>query len=72
METFVDLCDTFHVPIVNFMDQPGTVLDVEVEREGAARGTIRLISTIEQSGIRWCGMIVRRLFRLAGTSYERL
>ena len=72
VETFVDLCDTFHLPIVNFVDQPGTVIGLEAEREGAVRGTIRLVSAIEQSRVPWCGMIVRRLFGLAGTSYGRL
>ncbi len=72
VETFVDLCDTFHIPIVNFVDQPGTVIGLGAEREGAVRGTIRLVSAIEQSRIPWCGMIVRRLFGLAGTSYGRL
>ena len=72
VETFVDVCDTFHVPIVNFVDQPGTVIGLEAEREGAVRGTIRLVSAIEQSRVPWCGMIVRRLFGLAGTSYGRL
>ena len=72
VETFVDLCDTFHLPIINFVDQPGTVVGVEAEREGAVRGTIRLVSAIEQSRVPWCGMIVRRLFGLAGTSYGRL
>ncbi len=72
VETFVDLCDTFHLPVVNFVDQPGTVIGLEAEREGAVRGTIRLVSAIEQSRVPWCGMIVRRLFGLAGTSYGRL
>ena len=72
VETFIDICDTFHLPIVNFVDQPGTVVGIEAEREGAVRGTIRLVSAIEQSKVPWCGMIVRRLFGLAGTSYGRL
>ncbi len=72
VETFVDICDTFHLPIVNFVDQPGTVVGIEAESEGAVRGTIRLVSAIEQSRVPWCGMIVRRLFGLAGTSYGRL
>ena len=72
VETFVDLCDTFHIPIVNFVDQPGTIVGIEAERDGAVRGTIRLVSAIEQSRVPWCGMIVRRLFGLAGTSYGRL
>ncbi|HJM74771.1 MAG TPA: carboxyl transferase domain-containing protein, partial [Dehalococcoidia bacterium] len=32
---FVDLCDTFNVPIVNFVDQPGFMLGVAAEQSGS-------------------------------------
>ena len=72
LETFVDLCDTFHLPVVNFVDQPGTVVGPQAEREGAVRGTIRVVAAIEQSTVPWCAVVVRRLFGLAGTAYGRL
>ena len=50
METFVDLCDTFHLPVINFVDQPGTVVGIEGERMGNVRGSVRVVSAIEQSG----------------------
>ena len=53
MESFIDLCDTFHLPIVNFVDQPGTVVGVEGERMGNVRGSIRVVSAIEQSKVPW-------------------
>src|SRR5690606_22384215 len=31
---FVDLCDTFHLPIVNLVDQPGVMTGPEAERDG--------------------------------------
>jgi acetyl-CoA carboxylase carboxyltransferase component len=38
---FVDVCDAFRLPVVNFVDQPGFVIGTEAERAGrcaAARG----------------------------------
>ena len=31
---FVDLCDQFRLPVVNFVDQPGFVIGTEAERRG--------------------------------------
>ena len=72
LETFIDLCDTFHLPIVNFVDQPGTVVGPEGERAGNVRGSARVVSAIEQTKVPWCAIVVRRLFGLAGQGYARL
>jgi acetyl-CoA carboxylase carboxyltransferase component len=72
METFVDLCDTFHLPIINFVDQPGTVVGIDAEKMGNVRGSVRVVSAIEQSKVPWCAIVIRRLYGLAGTAYARL
>ena len=72
MESFIDFCDTFHLPIINFVDQPGTVVGIEGERMGNVRGSVRVVSAIEQSRVPWCAIVIRRLFGLAGTAYARL
>jgi acetyl-CoA carboxylase carboxyltransferase component len=72
MESFIDICDTFHLPIVNFVDQPGTVVGPEAERAGTVKGSVRVVSAIEQSRVPWCAIIIRRLYGLAGTAYGRL
>lgn len=72
METFIDFCDTFHLPIVHFVDQPGTVVGVEGEKMGNVRGSVRVVSAIEQTRVPWCAIVIRRLFGLAGTAYARL
>ncbi|MDZ7685894.1 MAG: carboxyl transferase domain-containing protein [Gammaproteobacteria bacterium] len=33
----MELCETFHIPIVNFMDEPGFMIGPEAENEGAIR-----------------------------------
>lgn len=72
MESFIDFCDTFHLPIINFVDQPGTVVGIEGERMGNVRGSVRVVSAIELSRVPWCAIVIRRLFGLAGTAYARL
>lgn len=66
MERFVDLCDTFHLPIVNLVDQPGTMTGLEAERDGTMYATLRASAAIEQSSVPWCAVVLRRCFGLAG------
>ena len=66
MERFVDLCDTFHLPIVNLVDQPGTMTGLNAERDGTMAATLRARSAIEQSSVPWVAVVIRRCFGLAG------
>ena len=72
METFIDICDTFHLPIVNMVDQPGTQVGIEAEKMGNVRGSVRVIAAIEQSRVPWCAIVLRRLYGLAGNAYARI
>lgn len=67
LERFVDLCDTFHLPIVNFVDQPGTMIGVEAERAGTLFAAARAVCAIEQASVPWVSVVIRRAFGLAGS-----
>ena len=55
---FVDLCDQFRLPVVNFVDQPGFVIGTESERagrSGAARARCSRSTRRRSRGSRcWC------------------
>lgn len=72
MEGFIDLCDTFHLPIVHLVDQPGTIVGPEAERSGAVKGSVRVCMAIEQSSVPWCAIITRRCYGLAGSTFGRV
>ncbi len=63
---FVDLCDTFHLPIVHLPDQPGTMTGPDAEREGTLTAVLEASAAIEQSSVPWLGVVLRRCFGLAG------
>jgi len=65
-ERFVDLCDTFHLPIVNLVDQPGTMTGPNAERDGTIAAVLRASAAIEQSTVPWIAIVLRRCFGLAG------
>jgi len=68
---FVDLCDTFHLPVVHFVDQPGVVVGLQAEKAGTIRTAVRALQAIAQSRVPWVAMILRRAFGVAGSSYGR-
>jgi acetyl-CoA carboxylase carboxyltransferase component len=72
MIRFIDTCDTFHLPIINFVDQPGNLLGIQAEQAGTVRYGVRALQAIEQSRIPWIAIIVRRVFGVAGESYGRI
>ncbi len=71
IEKFVDLCDTFHIPIVNFTDQPGVMVGRDAESSGTLHAVMRTLSAIEQSQVPWVSVMVRRAFGVAGGMHGR-
>jgi acetyl-CoA carboxylase carboxyltransferase component len=67
---FVDLCDTFHLPVVNFADQPGFVIGVEAERAGTIRKGIAALASVYQATIPWATVVVRRVYGVAGAGHQ--
>ena len=69
MTRFVDLCDTFHLPVVNFVDQPGFLIGTRAEREGTARYGARSMVAVYQATVPWVSIILRRVFGVAGAAH---
>lgn len=69
MARFVDICDTFHLPIVNFVDQPGVMTGPAAESAGTLNAAIGLLGAIEQAEAPWCSIIVRRAFGVGGGAH---
>lgn len=66
MTRFVDTADTFNLPIINFVDQPGTYVGQAAERAGTLRRGIRAQMAIGQTVVPWATVFIRRAFGLAG------
>ncbi|MFS0576444.1 carboxyl transferase domain-containing protein [Sporosarcina sp. 179-K 3D1 HS] len=66
IERFVDLCQTFHLPIINFVDQPGLTIGLAAEEQGLIRHGVRAISTIYQATVPMVEIILRRVYGVGG------
>ena len=60
------LCDTFGLPMVNLVDQPGNATGPEAELAGTLLGAVRVLGTIENVRLPWVSIIMRRCFGMAG------
>jgi acetyl-CoA carboxylase carboxyltransferase component len=69
MTRFIDMCDTFHIPIIYFVDNPGFWIGIEAERQGTIRHGGRWIFSVYQATVPWCSIILRRVFGVAGAAH---
>ncbi len=67
---FVDVADTFHLPVVNFVDQPGFVIGVEAERAGTIRKGATAMAAVYQATVPWAAILVRRAYGVAGAAHQ--
>ncbi len=66
MIRLVDLCQTFHLPLVSLTDQPGLVIGRVAERRGTIRYGVRAIAAVYQATVPTAEVIVRRVFGVGG------
>ncbi len=67
---FVDLADTFHLPVVHLVDQPGFMVGVDSERDGTIRHGVRAVAAIHQAQVPWCSVLIRKVFGVGGAGHQ--
>ncbi len=66
---FVEMCDTFHVPVVNFIDQPGFMIGPEAERKGTIRYGMAAVAAAAQATIPWAAIQIHKGFGVATAAH---
>src|SRR5206468_1322214 len=70
VERWVDMAQTFHVPIVYLVDCPGFLIGLEAEQTGTIKQGVRAMSAIWQTSVPWCSVIIRNVFGVAGAAHK--
>ncbi|MEO1040327.1 MAG: carboxyl transferase domain-containing protein [Pseudomonadota bacterium] len=65
---FVDLAETFRLPVAHFVDVPGFVIGTRAERAGTIRHGARALSALYQATTPWCSIVVRKAYGVAGAA----
>ncbi len=64
----MDLCSTFHLPVVHFVDCAGFAVGVKHETAGVTRKGVRAMAAVYQATVPVCAVVIRKAFGLAGSA----
>ena len=67
----LQLCDTFHLPLISFADEPGFMVGLESEKQGIERAGARLVCVTCASRMPWITFVVGKLYGVAGQCQHR-
>tara|TARA_Y100000768_G_scaffold375723_1_gene346840 strand:+ start:54 stop:1592 length:1539 start_codon:yes stop_codon:yes gene_type:complete len=66
---FIKLCDTFNIPIVSLVDEPGFLIGPDAEKAGTIlHGTQAVLATTE-SEVPWATIMIRKSFGVAAAAH---
>ncbi len=63
---FIELCDTFHIPLVFFVDVPGFMVGLKAEERGVLRAGMRAVYVASQATVPVITVVVRKCYGMAG------
>ncbi len=66
---FVDLAQTFHLPVAHLADIPGFLVGRQAEEEATIRHGVRAMAAIAQATVPWCAILVRKTYGVAGAAH---
>ena len=66
---FVDIAETFHLPVVHLVDNPGFLIGLEAEKQATIRHGARALTAVYQASVPWCSIILRKVFGVAGAAH---
>jgi acetyl-CoA carboxylase carboxyltransferase component len=69
MRRMIELCDTFHLPMINFVDEPGFMIGPEAEANGTIRYGMAAVAAAATASIPWASVRVHKCFGVAGAAH---
>src|SRR5665213_596412 len=63
---FVQLCDTFHIPIIFFVDVPGFMVGLQAEQAATLREGMRSVYVGLQASVPMLTVVIRKCYGMAG------
>lgn len=63
---FMELCDTFHIPLVFLVDVPGFMVGLKAEQEGTLREGMRAVCVAGKLQVPTITLVIRKCYGMAG------
>ena len=70
VERFVDLAETFRLPVVHLVDNPGFLIGTASEQAGTIRHGARALAAVYQATVPWCSVLLRKVYGVAGAAHQ--
>ena len=68
---FLQFCDTFHLPMVYFADEPGFMVGPDQQKQGIVRAGAKILCATYRTQMPWISIIIRQLYGVAGQCHDR-
>ena len=65
----MELCDTFHLPVINFLDEPGFMIGPDSEQAACIRYGMSAVAAAVQSTVPWATIAVHKSFGVASAAH---
>ena len=69
MRRLIEMCDTFHLPLVNFVDEPGFMIGPQAESSGTIRYGMAAVAAAAQASTPWASVQVHKSFGVASAAH---
>ena len=66
---FVKMCDTFHLPIISLIDEPGFLIGPEAEEQATILHGTHAVLTVTESKVPWTSIMIRKSFGVAAAAH---
>ena len=66
---FVKLCDTFHIPVISLVDEPGFLIGPEAEVQATILHGTEAVLAVTESTVPWSSVMIRKSFGVAAAAH---
>ena len=66
---FVKMCDTFHLPIISLIDEPGFLIGPEAEEQATILHGTHAVLAVTESKVPWTSIMIRKSFGVAAAAH---
>ncbi|MEM7465622.1 MAG: carboxyl transferase domain-containing protein [Pseudomonadota bacterium] len=69
MRRQIEFCETFHLPLVNFVDEPGFMIGPQAEQAGTIRYGMAAVAAAAEATVPWASVRVHKSFGVAAAAH---
>lgn len=67
---YVELAETFRLPVVHIVDIPGFQIGLQAEQEGVMRAGVNALNAVARTRVPWFSLIIRKAFGVAAGGHQ--